>query len=331
MDNVDAFGLLVPLTFDGVKITPFGMIAAVGPNADRYYNTSINKNTGLAYGNQYFGNDLGTSYNQFKAGMLPAWGVVGSDGRSALTQKLDEYATAWWAGVTGDITYWDPFRIAFDFNAGGVNYDNERLNRSGWLATLLFEYKFDWGIPGLIGWYASGDDDDLGNGSERMPYMSVGNSDNDFSHYAFDGNPYIAREGALGNSMTGTWGVGLRVKDFSFVEDLKHTFRINYIGGTNNHDILKKMHRLGITPTPNAGTATVGVDSMYLTDLDSALEIGLYNEYKMYDNFKIALDANYIAMFLDDSSKTWKHAAMNGTNRDVRDAWNVNVSFVYEF
>ena len=235
--------------------------------------------------------------------------------------------------MTGDITYWDPFRVAFDFTAGGVSYDESRLNRAGWMAALLVEYKFDWGTPGLVGWYASGDDDDLGNGSERLPTLSTGMSDNDISHFAFDGNPYIAREGTLGASMAGTWGIGLRVKDFSFVEDLKHTFRINYIGGTNDHEILKKLNRAsGVANTwvaPNQGG--VGVENMYLTDLDSALEIGLYNEYKMYDNFKIALDANYVALFLDDGHKTWKYSAMNGKSRDVRDAWNVNVSFVYEF
>lgn len=326
MDNIDLGGLFIPLTFDGVKITPWGMIAGIGPNADRV-------------DDKYFGgsktSDFGTSIAKFRQGMLPAWGVIGSDGRTVHDIKLSEYGTAWWAGVTGDITYWDPFRVAFDFTAGGVSYDESRLNRAGWMAALLVEYKFDWGTPGIVGWYASGDDDDLGNGSERLPTLSTGMSDNDISHFAFDGNPYIAREGTLGASMAGTWGIGLRVKDFSFVEDLKHTFRINYIGGTNDHNILKKLHREGIYPTPNASglsdSYNVGVENMYLTDLDSALEIGLYNEYKMYDNFKIALDANYVAMFLDDSHKTWKDARMNGKSRDVRDAWNVNVSFVYEF
>ena len=295
MDNIDLGGLFIPLTFDGVKITPWGMLAGIGPNADRV-------------GEDYFaGSDSdvwGTSIGKFRQGMLPAFGVVGSDGRTVHDIKLSEYGTAWWAGVTGDITYWDPFRVAFDFTAGGVSYDESRLNRAGWMAALLVEYKFDWGTPGLVGWYASGDDDDLGNGSER-----------------------------LGASMAGTWGIGLRVKDFSFVEDLKHTFRINYIGGTNDHEILKKLNRAsGVANTwvaPNQGG--VGVENMYLTDLDSALEIGLYNEYKMYDNFKIALDANYVALFLDDGHKTWKYSAMNGKSRDVRDAWNVNVSFVYEF
>ena len=327
MDNIDLGGLFIPLTFDGVKITPWGMLAGIGPNADRV-------------GEDYFaGSDSdvwGTSIGKFRQGMLPAFGVVGSDGRTVHDIKLSEYGTAWWAGVTGDITYWDPFRVAFDFTAGGVSYDESRLNRAGWMAVLLVEYKFDWGTPGIVGWYASGDDNDLGNGSERLPTLSTGMSDNDLSHFAFDGNPYIAREGTLGNSMAGTWGVGLRVKDFSFVEDLKHTFRINYIGGTNDHEILKKLNRASIRSgngdvwvAPNQGG--VGVENMYLTDLDSALEIGLYNEYKMYDNFKIALDANYVALFLDDGHKTWKHAAMNGKSRDVRDAWNVNVSFVYEF
>ena len=321
MDNIDLGGLFIPLTFDGVKITPWGMLAGIGPNADRV-------------GEDYFaGSDSdvwGTSIGKFRQGMLPAFGVVGSDGRTVHDIKLSEYGTAWWAGVTGDITYWDPFRVAFDFTAGGVSYDESRLNRAGWMAALLVEYKFDWGTPGIVGWYASGDDDDLGNGSERLPTLSTGMSDNDLSHFAFDGNPYIAREGTLGNSMAGTWGVGLRVKDFSFVEDLKHTFRINYIGGTNDHEILKKLNRAtGTWVAPNQGG--VGVENMYLTDLDSALEIGLYNEYKMYDNFKIALDANYVALFLDDGHKTWKYSAMNGKSRDVRDAWNVNVSFVYEF
>ena len=336
MDNIDLGGLFIPLTFDGVKITPWGMIAGIGPNADRLEDEAGN--------NSYFGGSStshwGTSIGKFRQGMLPAFGVVGSDGRTVHDVKLSEYGTAWWAGVTGDITYWDPFRVAFDFTAGGVSYDESRLNRAGWMAALLVEYKFDWGTPGIVGWYASGDDDDLGNGSERLPTLSTGMSDNDLSHFAFDGNPYIAREGTLGNSMAGTWGVGLRVKDFSFVEDLKHTFRINYIGGTNDHSILKKLNKAvnGDKPetdptyvkcAPNQGG--LGVENMYLTDLDSALEIGLYNEYKMYDNFKIALDANYIALFLDDGHKTWKHSPMNGKSRDVRDAWNVNVSFVYEF
>jgi hypothetical protein len=329
MDNVDAFGLLIPLSFDGVKITPYGTIAAIGPNAFRNWT----KGDGY-WVKDNFGNTKGTSVAQMAYGLLPAWGIVGSNGQNVSQLKNDEYATAWWAGVTADITAADPFRIAFDFMGGGVSWDNSRMNRAGWLGALLLEYKTDFGIPGLVAWYASGDDDDLGNGSERMPYLSVSNGDNDFSNYAFDGGKYIAREGAIGSTMTGTWGVGLRIKDVSFVENLKHTLRVNYIGGTNDPGILKKLYRMGAAYQFPVNKANVGVENLYMTQGDSALEIGLSNEYKMYENFTIGLDASYIAMWMSDDKYGGIKKQMSGVSgkkHDVRDAWNVSVTFAYQF
>ncbi len=321
MDNVDIGALMIPLTFDGFKLTPWIMGGGIGPNF-------------LRQNAQLFGNrDTGVSRPFVVAGMVPAWGVVGSDGRTMDQCKINQYATVWWAGFTGDITYWDPVHVAFDFTAGKVDWSNSRLNRAGWMVNFVAEYKLDWGVPGLVGWYASGDDDDLGNGSERLPTLSAGAADNDFSRYAFDGNPWFHREGTLGNSMAGTWGIGLRIRDISFLEDLKHTFRLTYMGGTNDRGILKKMHRQGFRPASNSQGDVVhaGVENLYLTDIDSVMEIGLYNEYKMYENFKIVLDANYLAVFLSNDSSTWKRTPMNGASRDVRDAWNVNLSFAYEF
>lgn len=326
MDNVDAFGLLIPLTFDGVKVTPWGMIAAIGPNAFRGDNGD---NFDFADGR------LGTSNAQMRAGLLPAWGVAGTDFRSpnGAGIELDQYSTAWWAGLTADITYFDPFRIAFDFMGGGVQWDDSRLNRAGWMAALLVEYKMDWGIPGILGWYASGDNSNLGDGSERMPYLSLGNGDNQFSNFAFDGHPYIAREGALSASMTGTWGVGLRVRDMSFIEDLKHTFRVNLIGGTNDHGILKQLAKRGYAVSDyDAYANTYGLNGLYMTDQDTALEIGLHNEYKMYENFTIMLDASYIAMWLEDTKYNGiRRELSNATGSESRDNWNINVSFVYSF
>ena len=268
---------------------------------------------------------------------LTFWGVAGTDGRNATGFDLDQYATAWWAGVTADITYFDPFRIAFDFMGGGVSWDDSRLNRAGWMAALLIEYKLDWGIPGIIGWYASGDNSNLGDGSERMPYLSLGNGDNEFSNFAFDGHPYIAREGALSQSMTGTWGVGLRIKDMSFIEDLKHTFRVNLIGGTNDHGILRQLSKRGWVGGADTDYYSYdgngyGFKGLYMTDQDTALEIGLHNEYKMYENFTIMLDANYMALWLADTKyKGVRRALSSATGSEQRDNWNVNVSFVYSF
>ncbi len=336
MDNIDMGGLILPLTFDGFKITPYFVMAGIGPNA-LASDKGIGTDGGVPYEMDGFnGASKATSWGQTVSGMLPAWGIVSNNGQRYGRYMKDKYATAWWAGLGIAVDYWDPFYVAFDFAAGGVSYGSSRMNRAGWGASLLFEYKLDWGVPGLYGWYYSGDNGDLGDGSERLPYVSLGNGDNKFSRFAFDGNPYIAREKAIGNSMAGTWGIGLRLRDFSFIEDLKHTFRINYIGGTNSPKVLKKLWRNGIRiPANNAG---VGVDNMYLTKLDSALEFGFNTEYKMYENFTVAFDAAYIALWLDDSRKTWGGTPMNGFGaaggrgtRNVRDAWNLNLTFAYEF
>ena len=310
MDNMDMFAVLLPLTFDGVKVTPWVMYAAMGPGM---------------FDN--FAKELGNAWGRASAGMQS--GFKGTDWN-------DSYGNAFWAGVTGEVTYWDPFRIAWDVNYGSASYEDQKMNREGWLASLLLEYKLDWGTPGLYGWYGSGDDSNPRNGSERMPVVSA-NGNNGFSNFAFNGNPYIAREGVLGTNMTGTWGIGARLKDVSFLEDLKHTLRVNFMGGTNAPKMAKYIRDYG-NPYAKHGVSDVAryataYDPMYLTTDDTALEIGLTNTYKMYDNFTVMLDASYVALWLEDSRSVWgKNPGRGALGGDgVYDAWNVNLSFVYSF
>ena len=314
MDNMDMFAVLLPLTFDGVKVTPWVMYAAMGPGM---YDLN-DKGKLVSYGN---------AWGRAGAGMVS--GFHGSD-------KWDTYGNAFWAGVTGEVILWDPFRIAWDVNYGSAAYEDQKLNREGWLASLLLEYKLDWGTPGLYGWYSTGDDNNPRNGSERMPVVSA-NGNNDFSNFAFNGNPYIAREGILGTTMVGTWGIGARLKDVSFLEDLKHTLRVNFMGGTNAPKMAKYVRNDGKDfqkrGTESLAEYGLGYDPMYLTTEDYALEIGLTNTYKMYDNFTVMLDAAYVALWLDDSTSTWgKNPGRSALGGDgVYDAWNVNLSFVYSF
>ncbi|WP_337441533.1 outer membrane homotrimeric porin [Desulfovibrio sp.] len=311
MDNMDMFAVLLPLTFDGVKVTPWVMYAAMGPGM---------------FDN--FAKEPGNAWGRASAGMQS--GFKGTDWN-------DSYGNAFWAGVTGEVTYWDPFRIAWDVNYGSASYEDQKMNREGWLASLLLEYKLDWGTPGLYGWYGSGDDSNPKNGSERMPVVSA-NGNNGFSNFAFNGNPYIAREGVLGTNMTGTWGIGARLKDVSFLEDLKHTLRVNFMGGTNAPKMAKYIRDYG-NPYEKHGVSDVAqyataYDPIYLTTEDYALEVGLTNTYKMYDNFTVMLDAAYVALWLDDSRSTWGKNPMANFAKGgdgVYDAWNVNLSFVYSF
>ena len=317
MDNMDMFAVLLPLTFDGVKVTPWVMYAAMGPGMFNEWKHPEDKTKKFSGGN---------AWTRASNGLVS--GFAGTD-------PLDTYGNAFWAGVTGEVTYWDPFRIAWDVNYGSAAYADEKMNREGWLASLLLEYKLDWGTPGLYGWYSTGDDNNPRNGSERMPVVSA-NGNNQFSNFAFNGNPYIAREGVLGSTMVGTWGIGARLKDVSFLEDLKHTLRVNFMGGTNAPKMAKYVS--DYAPFEKRGVKAVdkgsfSYDPMYLTTDDYALEIGLTNTYKMYDNFTVMLDAAYVALWLDDSTSTWgKNPGRSALGGDgVYDAWNVNLSFVYSF
>lgn len=323
LDNFDAFGLLVPLTFDGAKVTPWGMYGMIGPNTFRKGYSSRN--------GDWAGNisNLGAGRNIMQSGLFPVGGARHKNfGNANHARSLSSYGQSWWGGISGDITAWDPFRLAFDFEYGSVTWEDDgRLNRQGWFATLLAEYKLDWATPGIYGWYASGDDDNPANGSERLPSLD-GNNTNKYSNFAFDGDPYIARDAVIGHNMAGTWGIGARLKDMSFMEDLKHTFRVNYIGGTN----APKMAKLLSLNGDWANSGLMGMDAMYLTTGDSALEIGLSNYYKMYENFTISLEADYIALWLDTDKSAWgaRHRLNQGIP-ETKDAWNINASFVYSF
>ena len=158
----------------------------------------------------------------------------------------------------------------------------------------------------------------------------------------------------IGSTFVGTWGIGARLKDVSFVEKLQHTLHINYLGGTNSPAMAKYIkgaksaggagdawwnYARTVTPDTGAGTADFNTSDyygLYLTTLDKALELGLTSEYKIYENLKLLVEANYIALWLDQSRSVWGGFASPvdgqwiGAN-STTDAWNVNVSFIYKF
>lgn len=333
LDNIDVFGLFVPLTMDGFNLTPWGMYAGLGPNTFR---GQVSEN-GYPFGNIA---NLGAGSSYYMAGMFPAGGARHKNFSSAGTaRKLTNYGNAWWAGITGNVTHFEPVSVAFDFEYGAVNWqDDGRLNRAGWFASLLLEYHADWGIPALYGWYGSGDDSNPANGSERLPALDPNNANN-YSYFAFDGAPWIERCAIIGNNMAGTWGIGARVSNLSFIEDVTHILRVNYIGGTNSPTMAKKMSLAGLWANGNeldysnlGPGAALGMPGLYMTTLDRALEIGSTTNYQMYENLAICLEAAYVALWLDTSDSVWGARHRRGEHiPSVKDAWNVNVSFVYSF
>ena len=209
---------------------------------------------------------------------------------------------------------------AADFRMGDTK-------REGWLVKALVEYKMDWGTPGIFGWYASGDDGNVKNGSERMPSISgCGN----FMSFMGDGNyGWSTSDSLYDRNMTyaGTWGIGLRVHDLSFVEDLKHSFRVAYWGGTNSPSMAKYVN--SSYGWQNFNAAGYGEkDGPYLTTNDGLLEFNLVNSYQIYENLEANLELGYIVNMVDDD--TWKRSYRTDSYKK-QDAWKAQLIFAYSF
>ena len=311
-DNVDLFALMLPLTFEGVKLTPWAMYGMIGVNS---WDAMDN---GLHMG----------SYPPYSLRPYP----LAYNGGTLDTDK--SYGSAFWAGLPIAVTAFDPLNIEVDINYGYVEsmgrYDVQQLNsgawrrgdtqREGWLVKALVEYKLDWGTPGIFGWYSSGDDGNVKNGSERMPTMS---GCANFMSFMGDGNYGWGDPRLYDRNLTyaGTWGVGMRIHDMSFVEDLKHSFRVAYWGGTNSPAMAKYVKDA-------YGWDNGTPEGPYLTTNDGLLEFNLVNSYQIYENLEANLELSYIVNMVDDD--TWKRSYRDDSYKK-QDAWKAQLIFAYSF
>ena len=70
MDNIDLGGLVVPLTFDGAKVTPWAMVGFFGPHA-------LKDNS-----------NLGNAYKSVQAGIFPAVPAYKWDKKNAYAANM---------------------------------------------------------------------------------------------------------------------------------------------------------------------------------------------------------------------------------------------------
>ncbi len=243
----------------------------------------------------------GASYQQAIYGLRPA----------NAPSAFGEDTNAWWAGASFELTMFSPLSFKMDAMYGNVDAEeigNIEMDRSGWMVIGAVDYKMDMMTPGLFAWYATGDDDDETNGSERMPYISP-----DFGPTSFGtdkvGAP-IATDSIVSVSGTGTWGVGVQLANISFVENLKHTLRATYYRGTNDEEMANYTSLRNTT------------NGLYLTEEDSAWEVNFDHFYKIYENLDLIVEMGYIKADLDED--TW------GTD-EFSDAWKLGFNLKYSF
>lgn len=331
IDNLDLFMLSVPLTFDGVEVTPWVMYGMLGKNA---FNKGFNK-------------DLGTN-GAYDFGDSGATGIMTGEGLGNYPFGFDGtankathkgYGSMFWFGLPIKVTAFDPFNIELDINYGYVEkmgrywvtnwYDHSKdglasTKREGWLVKALVEYKMDWGTPGIFGWYASGDDKNIKNGSERMPYLYA---EQKFTSMLGEDVAYTGGHTDMKLSLDGSWGIGLQVKDLSFVEDLKHTVRVAYYGGTNDAKMARYANRYDSYENYRKNIPwQMNKKDLYLTDKDAILEFNVNSYYQIYENLKMGLELAYAVNMMD--SDTWKYTNAGYSKQDM---WSADLTFTYSF
>ncbi len=347
LDNIDAFMISLPVQGENWSVNPWFMVGWYGTNSLKTaFDDQLNDTTSPAIN---FG--LGQSFIPAFNGAASA--VVGMDGGPGGTHNgsnfwnasEDEYTTFWFAGIP--VTFqMDNWNFELDFNYGYVGYSGtyspdyarghifnngnndliadrfgprSDMTRSGWLLKGLVEYKMDWGTPGLFAWYGSGDNDDVTDGSEMMPIISPsGNFTSFLGDGEFGWQPGAAYDQML--SYSGTWGIGLQIKDLSFMEDLSHVIRIAYWGGTNDSNMVN------FVQSPYSNSSNAG--GFYLVEGDYLVEINFDTKYQIYDNLAMHFQLGYIFNGIDTDQ--WN---ANRTNRRVSayDGYKATLSFSYSF
>ena len=263
-DEMDLFGVTLPITTQYVRATPWAMFAMIGKDSD------------------YFGD----------RGIASALGGSGRNrGRALINpENANDQIYAWWAGSTFELPVIDPFLLRIDGILGGIRTGDSDSNAFGYFLAGEFGYKFAFGILSARGWYASGDKDEDDRGI--IPVIS---DDNGFAltRYALAGTYNRSWERLLSGSGVGMWGIGLQLADVSFIEDLTHTVGVYYMGGTNKGD---SSPRRSLRDAP--GDQRFGNE--FLMSSDRAWEVDFLNEYKVSDNLSVSLDFAYVQLELGD-------------------------------
>jgi hypothetical protein len=359
-DEIDVFGIYVPVTMDGMfSFTPFFAFGIAGTDAlyDPDYTTTnqlvpFPANTApptpLPWGNFWGGlnsdtnfagltsNAVGTAYSSFGNPIPPALGGLPSPAGPMGPYINNDYQYLYFAGAAFEFTMLDPLVFALDVNWGLSNDpSDDAFDRSGWYFAGSAAYKTPYVTPTLIGWYSTGDDDNIYNGSERMPVVATpgGWGAMSFSQ----GNSQSSMSGFLNeNAWMGTWGVALALADISFIEDLTHQLRVAFFGGTSSPRAMRDYRSVAAPESFNFNNPA----GIILTTKDWGWELNFDHNYQMYENLAVYVETGLTDVYRKKSAWIDGYNGATGVsninNPTVRlwntsTAWKLGIGFRYTF
>lgn len=311
--KMDIIMLAVPVTTDVINVTPWGMYGMAGENAEYHVGSADNYNIYLDNSSMYLPTEPDTRN-----------AVNGKDGK------------LWWAGLAVDVTALENWILKADAIYGRykADYTNRASNtsyisrsmigktgdpkREGWMFDLQVGYKLEHFTPTMIAFYSTGDDysDWKNNESGRLPILtnlhgwtSLGS----FNNIAANSDG-IDRKLMNAQGYTGMWGIMLGLEDIKFIDKLTSAFRVLYMRGTNDDDILKAYRKTGKNVSP-----------WYLGTSDSAWEFNFDHEYKLYENLGFWVQLGYIILDRDHDNEPLN------SKYQSKNAASVFTGFYYKF
>jgi len=314
-DELDLFFMALPITLDGFSVTPWTALGIGGRNAN--YDSLVAANL-VTPG--YF---------------APGW-----------SKNQNAY---WWLGGAIEIDALDPIKFYADviYGQGAMN-DRSASKRHGWFIDAAIEYT-GWDIltPSVFGWWSTGEDGSWRNGSERMPYTF--SSWNGGTSFLFDGPRDLGADSNMYMNPVGSWGLGLSLKNISFIEKLTHRITFVYVQGTNSSKAFRSINYANYAITaagltvPMTGAvnrpAWYGVDYSYpgytsnglftmgrdLTASEYVVGLSFDHKYMIYENLAAVIETGWAHGNFQKS--VWGPRLTN----KAQDAWRVAFGLHYKF
>jgi len=304
-DEMDAYFLTLPVTVEGFRATPWGMVAVAGRDASYVY-----KNTA----------DVSEIGNSFDNAFLSAASVANIARSTGLGRWKNAQNPYFWAGGSFEVTALDPVRLNADviYGAGAMN-DTKAAKRQGWMVDFGAEYTgFSLVTPQVFAWWSTGEDKSTVNGSERMPYLrsqwGPGKS------FLFEDGFDLPRDATTYATPVGNYGVGASLNNIAFMEKLTNRLTFVYLRGNNAARAVRAATLL------NAAYMTMGHD---LTENESMVGLNFDTKYMIYENLAAVVETGWAHGRFQES--VWGHRLASQADSNGDNTWKVALGLTYKF
>lgn len=289
-DEFDLFFATTAVTLPKLSFTPWGAVGVIGRNAD------------------------------LSAGGISNFLTAGGS-YLAPTGYADNQIAAMWTGATLTADTLDPIKVYADVAYGNAAFaDRSRCRRHGWFTDLGLEYTgFTWGAPQLLGWWSTGEDASLTNGSERLPSITPDWGAN--GAFLFNGTQNLTNA-SLNTTPQGSMGLDVVFNNinFSAIPKLTTILAFTYATGTSSPAGLRK----AVAASGGSGQyVTMGQD---LALGEKLYSIGLEHDYALTDALNVVVEGGY-------AHPEGLHESIWGRRmvRAAGDAWQAALGIIYTF